>query len=77
MQDDLKRQLDEATKGLHYCDLILTAEEAAELKSLVQQLQAAGQHQALSGVFKTILEDTWSGDEPWPSLSVPLNRGHD
>ncbi len=28
MQDDYKAQLTKATEGLHYCDLILTAQEA-------------------------------------------------
>jgi len=36
--------------------LILTLEEVDELKTIVQELQAAGQHSALSGVFKSILE---------------------
>ncbi|GJB85164.1 hypothetical protein KAM380_096290 [Aeromonas caviae] len=62
MQDDQKADLSEATAGYHYCDLILTSEEAVELKALVQQLLSAGRHPALAGVFKSILEDTWSAD---------------
>lgn len=64
MQDDYKAQLREATKGFHYCDLVMTLGEAAALKALVQELQAAGQHPALAGVFRSVLEDTWCGDEP-------------
>lgn len=60
---DYKARLNEATAGLHYCDLILTSQEAAELKQLVVELQAAGQHPRLAGVFKSILEDTWSSRE--------------
>lgn len=64
MQDDYKTQLREAIKGFHYCDLVMTPEEAAALKALVQELQAAGQHPSLAGVFRSVLEDTWCGDEP-------------
>ena len=71
MQDDYKVQLTKATEGLHYCDLILTAQEARDLQALVQELQATGKHPGLSGVFRTILEETWSGDEPWPTISSP------
>lgn len=62
MQDNQKAALSKATAGHHYCDLILTSEEAVELKALVQQLLSAGRHPALAGVFKGILEDTWSAD---------------
>jgi len=64
MRDDHKALLSKATDGLHYCDLIMTAEEAAELKALVISLQASGQHPVLAGVFNRILEDTWCGEEP-------------
>ena len=50
-------------KGFHYCDLIMTPEEAAALK-LVQELQAAGEHPLLADVFKSVLEDTWCSNEP-------------
>ncbi|MGO3987238.1 hypothetical protein ABI582_23040 [Pseudomonas sp. SAS7] len=77
MQDDYKAQLREATKGVHYCDLVLTPEEAAALKALVQELQGAGRYPGLSAVFRTILEETWSSDEPWPFLSSPAKPGLD
>ncbi|MDN4511979.1 hypothetical protein D3C76_1135020 [compost metagenome] len=64
MQDDYKAHLREATKGFHYCDLVMTSEEAADLKALVQELEAARQHPSLAGVFRSVLEDTWCGDEP-------------
>lgn len=69
MQDDYKAQLTKATEGLRYCDLILTPQEADDLLALVKDLQASGMHPSLSGVFKTILEETWSDDEPWPTFS--------
>lgn len=72
MQDDHKTQLTKATEGLHYCDLILTAQEAEDLRALVQKLQAAGEHPGLNSVFRAILEDTWSSDEPWPAISSPF-----
>ncbi|WEK29619.1 MAG: hypothetical protein P0Y58_22405 [Candidatus Pseudomonas phytovorans] len=71
MQDDYKTQLTKATEGLHYCDLILTAQEAEDLRALVQELQGAGRYPGLSGVFRTILEETWCSDEPWPTISSP------
>lgn len=70
-EDQKKKQLTKATEGLHYLDLILTAQEADDLRELVQELQAAGKHPGLAGVFRSILEDTWSGDEPWPKISSP------
>lgn len=42
MREDHKTQLTKATEGLHYCDLILTAQEAEDLRSLVKELQGAG-----------------------------------
>lgn len=77
MQDNYKSQLTKATEGLHYCDLILTAQEADDLRALVNDLQASGKHPGLSGVFKTILEETWSSDEPWPTISSPAASGRD
>lgn len=44
MREDHKAQLTKATEGLHYCDLILTAQEARDLQALVQELQATGKH---------------------------------
>ncbi|EJT86044.1 hypothetical protein PPS11_01724 [Pseudomonas putida S11] len=44
MQDDYKAQLTKATEGLHYCDLILTAQEADDLRALVKDLLASGKH---------------------------------
>lgn len=64
MRDDHKALLSKATEGLHYCDLIMTTEEAVELKALVRHLQASGQHPVLAGVFNSILEDTWCGEQP-------------
>lgn len=46
---DYKARLDEATADLHYCDLVLTSKEAAELKRLVEELQIAGQRPGLAG----------------------------
>lgn len=77
MQDDYKAQLTKATEGLHYCDLILTAQEADDLRALVKDLQASGKHPGLSGVFQTILEETWSNDEPWPTISSESKPGLD
>lgn len=77
MKDDYKAQLTKATEGLHYCDLILTAQEAEDLRALVKDLQASGKHPRLSGVFKTILEEIWSNDEPWPTLSSGSKPGLD
>lgn len=69
MQDDQKSQITKATEGLHYCDLIMTTQEAEDLRALVKDLQVSGKHPGLSGVFNTILEETWSNDEPWPTFS--------
>ncbi len=69
MQDKHKAQLTKATAELHYCNLLLTAQEAGDLRALVQELQAAGKYPGLSGVFSTILEETWGSDEPWPTIS--------
>ena len=77
MQEDQKAQLTKATEGLHYLDLILTAHEADDLRELVKELQAAGKHPGLNGVFRSILEDTWSGDEPWPKISSPATPDSD
>lgn len=52
MQDDYKAQLTKATEGLHYCDLIMTAQESEDLRALVQELQAAGKHSGLSGILE-------------------------
>lgn len=71
MQDDYKAQLTKATEGMHYCDLIMTAQESEDLRALAQELQAAGKHLGLIGIFRTILEETWSSDEPWPKISSP------
>ncbi|MEK1955156.1 hypothetical protein WF331_25645 [Pseudomonas sp. YNh] len=71
MQEDQKAQLTKATEGLRYLDLILTAQEADDLRKLVQELQAAGKYSTLDGVFRSMLEDTWSCDEPWPKISSP------
>ncbi len=71
MQEDQKAQLTKATEGLRYFDLIPTAQEADDLRKLVQELQAAGKYPRLDGVFRSILEDSWSGDEPWPKISSP------
>ncbi|PVZ42570.1 hypothetical protein [Pseudomonas sp. CC120222-01a] len=64
MQDDHKAQLRVAMRKFHYCDLVMTSEEAAALKRLVQELQAAGEHPLLADVFKSVLEDTWCSNEP-------------
>lgn len=77
MQDDYKAQLTKATEGLHYCDLILTAQEAEDLRALVQVLKETGRYPGLSDVFRTILEETWSSDEPWPAISSPAASGRD
>lgn len=74
MRDDQKSQITKATEGLHYCDLIMTTQEAEDLRALVKDLQASGKHPGLSGVFKTILEEIWSNDEPWPTISSPSKR---
>lgn len=71
MRHDQKFQLTRATEGLHYCDLILTAQEAEDLRALVEELQGAGKYPGLSGVIRTILEETWSSDEPWTTHTSP------
>jgi len=77
MQDDYKTQLTKATEGLHYCDLILTAQEAEDLRALVKDLQASGKHPGLSGVFSSILEETWNSEDPWPTTSSRSKHGLD
>lgn len=52
---DNQARLNEATADLHYCDLIFTSQESAELKRLAKELQAAGQH---PGLVSCILENT-------------------
>lgn len=77
MREDHKAQLTKATEGLHYCDLILTAQEAEDLRALVKELQGAGRYPGLSDVFRTILEETWSSNEPWSTISSPATPGLD
>ncbi|ERL00922.1 hypothetical protein NJH54_02515 [Pseudomonas asiatica] len=60
---DYQARLNEATADLHYCDLIFTSQESAELKRLAKELQAAGQHPGLAGVVSCILENTGGGRE--------------
>ncbi|MNJ44384.1 hypothetical protein D3C77_394340 [compost metagenome] len=74
MRDDQKALLSKATEGLHYCDLTMTTEEAVELKALVRQLQASGQHPVLAGVFNRILEDTWRSEDPLSLWSAPKEQ---
>ncbi|WP_457254033.1 hypothetical protein [Pseudomonas juntendi] len=52
---DNQAKLNEATGDLHYCDLIFTSQESAELKRLAKELQADGQHPRL---VSCILENT-------------------
>jgi hypothetical protein len=81
MRYDQKFQFTRATEGLHYCDLILTAQEAEDLRALVQELQRAEKYPELSGVFRTILEETWRpecSEILLSCISLPfLNSGAD
>lgn len=52
---DNQAKLNEATADLHYCDLIFTSQESAELKRPAQELQADGQH---PGLVSCTLENT-------------------
>ncbi|TFW17025.1 hypothetical protein, partial [Pseudomonas putida] len=81
MQDDYKAQLTKATEGLHYCDLILTAQEAEDLRALVQVLQGTGRYPGLSDVFRMRIPRHPATQSAliWPGIPGPsghLFHGH-
>ncbi len=77
MDDEIRARMSELTAGNVYCDLILSAVEAAALQQLVTVLRAGGQHQVLDQVFLDIIEEIErsreieASDDPWRITSGP------